>query len=1319
MFNKNNKKALILSLLAVALLSEANARPNVGNNGGIGGQLKTTAGCRPAEGTIDLDINNVRARLMTGGDMWWDNGTSEARYEVPVGSRKNSLFAGSIWIGGFDVQGQLKVAAQTYRQSGNDYWPGPLDASAEIQASECSDWDRFWKINKETINRFRELGDKTAAINETDYQVIKEWPAKGNTNAIGRSLNPLNIPDNKDYAPFVDVDKNGIYTPVGGDYPGIDELTPLPGDQYIWWVFNDKGNVKGESQTEGIGIEVQASAFAFSSKNSLNDATFYNYKIINRGGLTLDSTYVATWTDADLGYYQDDFIGCDTARGLGILYNGDSKDGEGEPNSYGTIIPMVGVDFFQGPRKTYRPAGATKDTTIELKMEAFTYYNNDFTIIGNPENGVHIYNYMTGSIKNGEPFTYDFNGPATPSKAYGSGARVKYVFSGDADPSAEEWSECTCGNAPGDRRFIHSAGPFKLEPGVVNDIVIGAVWVSDVGGCPNTSFRKIRAADDVAQSLFNSDFKVLEGPEAPRVVTREMDRKVVFYLVNDPVSTNYQEKFGNDTGAKYRVSAISSKGGYRPADSLYKFEGYRVFQLRDALVQPAQILNDRGEVNTDLAIEVFQTDIKNGVTRVVNYDKVPDISDTTYIPVVKVNGKDSGIRHSFEISVDQFAKTADKRLVNYRNYYFVAIAYAYNEFAPFNPRKIDSTQETTYLESGHSAGGAPLQVVTVMPNPANGDMGTVLNADFGDGVIIKRIEGRGNGGNYMRLTKESEDIALSSASNYRDVQPTYEAGRGPIDVKVIDPQKIQPADWELRIIGNLQNSADTVNNSVSSRGLDTFSLWELKNITTNDVIYSERDIRRPNEQILEKYGISINIGQVLRPGDDQENGNGYIGSSIYYADPAMAWLSGLHDGENREANNWIRSGNHQEGIADTFDCLFSDSPYDTVGQFYEKFLDNNSATSATWAPYSLGFQDNQTSCAISTIYPGSRRGISNLPSIDIVFTPDKSKWTRCVVVETQQDANLAEGGAKKLNLRKHAGWNLDVDGNGRPVYSTDPAENGLSWFPGYAINQETGERLNIIFGEDSYLKNANGNDMLWNPSSEGLITDEQSGLTTQVIGGKHFVYVSNTKYDEGKYLYSLISSGEAARVRDAFTTMIYTGIPFLNQGFQFKSIAEGMIPSEARLEFRVTRPYAFFNPDNGALVNGGAPLYTFSTKDIAPQKLSDNANADKDALLDRIQAVPNPYYGYAGYEVNALDTRVRIINLPKKATVNIYSLDGALIQRLEKDNANAAYIDWNVRNSKGLPIAGGMYLIHVKAEGIGETVIRWFGAMRPLNVIQY
>jgi hypothetical protein len=40
---------------------------------------------------------------MNGGDMWWDSPTGSAAYEVPKGSNKNALFAGSIWIGGKDA----------------------------------------------------------------------------------------------------------------------------------------------------------------------------------------------------------------------------------------------------------------------------------------------------------------------------------------------------------------------------------------------------------------------------------------------------------------------------------------------------------------------------------------------------------------------------------------------------------------------------------------------------------------------------------------------------------------------------------------------------------------------------------------------------------------------------------------------------------------------------------------------------------------------------------------------------------------------------------------------------------------------------------------------------------------------------------------------------------------------------------------------------------------------------------------------------------------------------------------------------------------
>ena len=105
----------------------AQAKENVNHNGGgVTSPLQTLAyNCAVGTAQTLLDINNVKTTILNGGDMWWD--LSNGRYEIPKGSGKHSMFAGALWIGGYDDNGQLKVAGQTYRQSGTDYWPGPLD----------------------------------------------------------------------------------------------------------------------------------------------------------------------------------------------------------------------------------------------------------------------------------------------------------------------------------------------------------------------------------------------------------------------------------------------------------------------------------------------------------------------------------------------------------------------------------------------------------------------------------------------------------------------------------------------------------------------------------------------------------------------------------------------------------------------------------------------------------------------------------------------------------------------------------------------------------------------------------------------------------------------------------------------------------------------------------------------------------------------------------------------------------------------------------------------------------------------------------------
>ena len=113
--------------------------------------------------------------------------------------------------------------------------------------------------------------------------------------------------------------------------------------------------------------------------------------------------------------------------------------------------------------------------------------------------------------------------------------------------------------------------------------------------------------------------------------------------------------------------------------------------------------------------------------------------------------------------------------MNYRKYYFVAIAYSYNNFRQFTYDNADSSQQTPYLESSHGANGRNIVVYDPMPNPANGDFGTVVNSDYGTGVIIKRLEGIGNGGRETSFDDATEQQALAGP-NYQAVNPVYPAG---------------------------------------------------------------------------------------------------------------------------------------------------------------------------------------------------------------------------------------------------------------------------------------------------------------------------------------------------------------------------------------------------------------------------------------------------------------------------------------------------------------------------------------------------------------
>ena len=66
--------------------------------------------------------------------------------------------------------------------------------------------------------------------------------------------------------------------------------------------------------------------------------------------------YLTYWTDDDLGFAGDDYVGCDTLLNLGYTYNGDNND-EGY---YGTPPPAVGHMFVQPPIISAEPTDSAR-----------------------------------------------------------------------------------------------------------------------------------------------------------------------------------------------------------------------------------------------------------------------------------------------------------------------------------------------------------------------------------------------------------------------------------------------------------------------------------------------------------------------------------------------------------------------------------------------------------------------------------------------------------------------------------------------------------------------------------------------------------------------------------------------------------------------------------------------------------------------------------------------------------------------------------------------------------------------------------------------
>ena len=1365
------RKQFFLSLVTLLALSvpvsahvnpNAAARPNTPTRSAQQ-RIDFRMACDNAVAQIDMDINNVRARLTTGGDVWWDG--SDGRYVVPKTPpgvpEVSSIFAGAVWLGGRSPGGDLKTAAQQYGRGGGefDYYPGPLTRAGTTGQDTCAAWDQFFVVSGESIREVRAafqnlLPGETLSASDIPEDVLG-WPGFGNEFFF--DVHGFELPtERQGLAGYWDEDLDGIYDPTQGDYPiieirGCNETPQFP-EEMTFWIYNDAGNLHRESNTVNqLNMEVQVQAFAYTTSDDINSMTFQRYKLINRATEDLLDTYFAMWVDPDLGCFTDDYVGCDTTRSLAYVYNEDELDGAngctctGGVNTYCDEIPILGVDYFRGPRAPiFDPVTGQQIGTEELGMSSFIYLNN--CGVGDPppatcdpNTSEEYYNYLQGRWLDGTPLYNTGNGydQASPPAEV-----TRYAFS-SAPNDPNGWSMVTADLPFGDRRTLQASGPFTLQPGAVNELIIGVVWVPDQT-YPAPSIQRLQQADDLAQSLFDNCFDICDGPDAPDVDVLELDREIVLLLSNDQASNNFNEEY-TEPGLGI-PEFITVDGRQVRADSLYRFEGYRVFQFSGPDVSLAEI-DDPERVR-----EIAQFDLRNDVTRVFDWRPVTEddnpLTTPFLAPSLRAVGSDNGIQHSLSIVEDAFASGGETRLVNHRRYYFTVVAYAYNNYKEYDPFDQDQPgQSQQYKASSRNIGdeltGNPYY--QVIPRPI---LDVELMAEYGDETPITRISGQGNNGNFLDIndeTREAIEAAFAAGEEF-DGEITYQTGAGPIDVTIVNPLGIQNGEYEITF----------TDEDMSDDEVEDNSMWMLRCLDGCDAptILSERPINEANEQIVPQFGFSVSIFNVEEPGTETVagviEGNGVIGGTITYDDPEQdPWLAFIPD-------NFIL----RTGLVALDNQLFD---YVTTEEFddneeLDPEQDFNNLFPGIY-PYALMDGDPfpnglpfLTPTWLGPTNPGENLSplpLDQMPNVDIVMTSNKELWTRCPVIETSNyfyngvvvNGDPIESSDRPImfDTRNTPSVTREAGSDGLPAVDPNPGdglETGMGWFPGYAVDVETGTRLQMFFGENSLYDGrelANGEnapaigaDMMFNPGEQLFLeTGENLTLYNFMAGAQHFFYVAAQEYDEGVFLESRFETRTSlGRKRRGIESIAYAGFPLRIPGSNMLSYEEGLIPNDVTIKLRVNNEFGFAE---GTDDSNGYPTYRFSIDEKAAGDLDDVGIT---RALDAINVVPNPYYGFSEYEDSQFENIVKITNLPAQATVTIYSLDGKFIRKYERDEretmlrgGNRAVgsrqispaLEWDLNNFRGIPVASGVYLIHVNAPGFGERTLKFFGVRRQFD----
>lgn len=341
-------------------------------------------------------------------------------------------------------------------------------------------WQKVWKVNRTEIDTF--LQDfQNGNVDFDKYPDILTWPAHGS------------VPDGEDrfLAPFVDVNSDSLYDPAGaGDYPCI------MGDQALWWVFNDVAGPHGSSGGTPMNLQIEVMAYAYDCDTCpipwLDHMMFYHYEVENKGFTTYNDAFISIWSDGEVGNFLDDFMGIDTLRGMGFVYNGDETDEdyigfELINNGYGANPPANGFVTLNSPKGE--------------KPTHFIAFSDSNSILAVPTTPIGFYNLQQAKWIDGTPVTVGGNGYNTSSTV------TNFCFPGDpgfCGPPATGWYYQESLVNTWDLESVQSHGPFTFQAQDKINLDYAYVYARSYNFENLASVCELRAAADFVRPWFKN-----------------------------------------------------------------------------------------------------------------------------------------------------------------------------------------------------------------------------------------------------------------------------------------------------------------------------------------------------------------------------------------------------------------------------------------------------------------------------------------------------------------------------------------------------------------------------------------------------------------------------------------------------------------------------------------------------------------------------------------------------------------------------------------------------------------------------------------------